>query len=259
MNKRFCSMFAGVCVLMIMAASAVPACAQDEPKEKPPMYSYVGFWNIPRGQWAEMDKNTAAEQKILDKAVADGAIVAYGNDLNLVHTSDGATHDDWWSAMSMAAVLNMLDKFYKSGTPTSPVLASATKHSDGIFVSRFYNWRPGSYKGAYTRVAYYKLKGDAPEHAIETLSKTLIVPVLEKLLADGALVEYEIDTEAIHTEAPGAFWVDVISPNADGLDKFDAALQSAGKANPMRGAAFSSMVDLAAHRDALSSSTVTYK
>jgi len=259
MNKRLCSIFAGVCALMIMAASALPACAQDEPKEKPPMYSYVGFWNIPRGQWAEMDKNTAAEQKILDKAVADGAIVAYGNDLNLVHTMEGATHDNWWSAMSMAAVLNVLDKFYKSGTPTSPELASATKHSDGIFVSRFYNWRPGSYKGAYTRVAYYKLKADAPEHAVETLSKTLIVPVLEKLLTDGALVEYEIDTEAIHTEAPGAFWVDVISPNADGLDKFDAALQSAGKANPMRGAAFSSMVDLAAHRDSLSTSTVTYK
>jgi hypothetical protein len=259
MNKRLCSIFAGVCALTIMAALAAPASAQDEPKEKPPMYSYVGFWNIPRAQWAEMDKNTAADQKILDKALADGAIVAYGNDLNLVHTSDGATHDDWWSAMSMAAMLNVLDKFYKSGTPTSPVLASATKHSDGIFVSRFYNWRPGSYKGAYTRVAYYKLKGDAPEHAIETLSKTLIVPVLEKLLADGALVEYEIDTEAIHTEAPGAFWVDVISPNADGLDKLDAALQSAGKANPMRGAAFNSLVDLAAHRDALSSSTVTYK
>ena len=53
------------------------------------MYSYVGFWNIPRAQWADMDKNAAADQKILDKALADGAIVAYGNDLNLVHTPDG--------------------------------------------------------------------------------------------------------------------------------------------------------------------------
>jgi len=39
------------------------------------MYSYVGFWNIPRAQWAEMDKNTALDQKVLDKALADGAIV----------------------------------------------------------------------------------------------------------------------------------------------------------------------------------------
>jgi hypothetical protein len=245
--------------LALMAGSAVPASAQDEPKEKPPLYSYVGFWNIPRAQWADMDKNAAADQKVLDKALADGAIVGYGNDLNLVHTPDGMTHDDWWSAMSMAAVLNVLDKFYKSGTPTSPVLASATKHSDGIFVSRHYNWRPGTYKGAYTRVAYYKLKADVPEHAIETLSKSFIVPLLEKLLADGSIIEYEIDTEAIHTEAPGAFWIDVISTNAEGLDKLNAALRDAAKTNPMNGPAFDSMVDSSAHRDNLASSTVTYK
>lgn len=259
MNRKLCGIFAGVCALAMMAASAAPAWAQDEPKERPPMYSYVGFWNIPRAQWAEMEKNNAVDQKILDKALADGTILAYGYDLNLVHTLDGATHDDWWSAMSMAAMLNVLDKFYKSGTPTSPVLASATKHSDGIFVSRYYNWRPGSYKGAYTRVAYYKLKPDVPEHAIETISKHLIVPVLEKLLTDGSIVEYEIDTEAIHTEGPGAFWVDVISPNAEGLDKLNAALRDAGKANPLNSQALDSMVDLAAHRDNLSSSSVAYK
>jgi hypothetical protein len=259
MNRKSGGILVCVCMFAMMGASAAPARAQDEPKEKPPMYSYVGFWNIPRAQWSEMEKNNAAEQKILDKALADGAIVGYGNDLNLVHTADGITHDDWWSAMSMAAMLNVLDKFYKSGTPTSPVLASATKHFDGIFVSRYYNWRPGSYKAAYSRVAYYKLKADVPEHAIETLSKSFIAPLLEKLLADGSIVEYEIDTEAIHTEAPGAFWIDVIAPNPDGLDKLNAALRDAAKTNPMNGQAFESMVDSSAHRDNLASSTVTYK
>jgi len=243
----------------MFAASTTPAWAQDEPKEKPPMYSYVGFWSIPRAQWGEMEKGNAADQKVLDKALADGTIVGYGTDLALVHTADGTTHDDWWSAMSMAGLLNVLDKFYKSGTSTSPVLASATKHADGIFVSRYYNWRPGSYKGAYTRVGYYKLKPDVPEHAIDTISKQMIVPLLEKLLADGSLIEYEIDTEAIHTEAPGAFWVDVISTGSEGLDKLNAALREAGKTSPLNGAAFDSMIDSAAHRDNLASSTVTYK
>ena len=50
----------------------------------------------------------------------------------------------------------------------------------------------------------YKLKPDAPENAVESLSKSFIVPLLEKLLADGAIVEYEIDTEAIHTEGSGS-------------------------------------------------------
>ena len=259
MNKKLWWIFAGVCTLAMMAVLAAPARAQDEPKEKPPMYSYVGNWNIPRAQWADMEKSNAADQKILEKAMADGTIVAFGNDMNLVHQPDGSTHDDWWSAMSMAGVLNVLDKFYKSGTPTSPVLASATKHWDSIYVSRFYNWHSGSYKGAYTRVASYKLKPDAPDDAIEKLSKNLIVPVMEKLLADGTIVEYEIDTEAIHTESPGTFWVVFISPNADGVDKFNAALRDANKMNPMRGPAFDSMVDFTPHRDYLDSTNATYK
>src|ERR1700731_4559845 len=109
MNMKRWGNFAGVCTLAMTAALVLPARAQDEPKEKPPMYSYVGFWNNPRAQWSEMEKNNAAEQKILDKALADGAMLSYGNGLNLVHTADGITHDDWWSAMSMAAMLNVLD------------------------------------------------------------------------------------------------------------------------------------------------------
>ena len=176
MNRKVWGVFAVVCAVAMIAVWAAPALAQDEPKEKPPMYSYLGNWSIPRAQWAEMEKAGAANEKILQKAMADGTIVGYGNDVNLVHTPDGETHDDWWSAMSMAGILNVLDKFYKSGSSTSPVLASATKHWDNIFVSRYYNWHSGSYKGAYGRVAQYKLKSDAPNNAIDTLSKNLFVP-----------------------------------------------------------------------------------
>ena len=131
MNRKQCGILAGVCALAMIVASALPAQAQDEPKEKPPLYSYVAFWNLPRAQWADMEKSNAADQKILEKAVADGSIVGFGSDLTLVHTPDGMTHDNWWSGMSMAAVLSTLDKFYKSGTPTSPVLASATGTATG--------------------------------------------------------------------------------------------------------------------------------
>jgi hypothetical protein len=259
MNKKLWVIFAVVCTLAMMAALAVPACAQNEPKEKPPMYSYVSNWTIPRAQWAEMEKADAANEKILDKAMADGTIVGHGNDINLVHTADGETHDGWWSAMSMAGILNVLDKFYKSGSPTSPVLSSATKHSDAILVSRYYNWRSGSFKGAYTRVGQYKLKPDAPDNAVETLSKNLFVPLLEKLLAEGAILEYEVDTEAIHTEDPASFWVVFIAPNAEGLDKFNAAVGDLHKTNPLGGPAIGSMVDFKPHRDQLASSTGTYK
>lgn len=258
-NKRMCG-FAVVCAVALAAALAAPANAQmSEVKEKPPLYSYVGSWNIPRAQWAEMEKSDAADAKTLDKAMANGTIVAYGNDVNLVHQPDGYTHDDWWSAMSMAGLLNVLDQFYKSGSTTSPVNESATKHEDGIFVSRHYNWHSGSWKGLYTHGSSYKLKADAPNDAVEMLSNNLIVPLMEKMLADGAIHEYEIDTEAIHTQAPGTFWVFYIAANAEGIDKVNAALRDSLKASPLAGPGFGSMVDMTPHRDYLARTNATYK
>ena len=123
-----------------------PSRAQmSEVKEKPPMYSYVGNWAIPRSQWAEMTKSQANDQKMLDKAISGGTIVGYGYDSNLVHDPDGATHDDWWSSMSLAGVLNVLDQAYKSGTSTSPVL-QVDQALGQIYVSRYYNWHSGSWK-----------------------------------------------------------------------------------------------------------------
>ena len=237
---------------MIMAQTS-------EMKEKPPMYSYVGNWAIPRAQWAEMDKNTAADEKILSKALASGAIVAYGNDVNLVHQAEGATHDDWWSAMSMAGLINVLEQFYQSGNATTPVLGSATKHWDNIYVSRYYNWHSGSFKNGYTYVASYKLKADAPDDAVEKLSKNLIVPLLEKELAEGTIHEYEIDTEAIHSDAPGTFIIVYIASSPEALDKVNEARRDALKASPLAGPAFGSMTDFNAHRDYLARTNATYK
>ena len=259
MNRNLSRVLAVLCVLAAVALCVAPAMAQSEVKEKPPLYTYVGDWAIPRAQWGEMDKANTADQPIYEKAFNAGTIVGYGNDVTIVHQGDGQTHDEWWSAMSMAGLLNVLDQFYKSGSSTTSVLTTATKHWDGIYVSRHYNWKPGSWKGVYTRVAIYKLKPDAPNDAVETLSKSLFVPFFEKQLADGNLYEYEIDTEAIHTDNPAIFSVVFITPNAEGLDKVSTALQGLMKSNPLGGPAFASMVDFSAHRDELARTNATYK
>jgi hypothetical protein len=260
MNKQVWRVCAGVCALAMSAVWTLPAGAQmSETKDKPPMYTYVAFWNLPRAQWGEMAKEDASDQKLLDKAVASGTLVGYGFDENLVHAADGATHDSWWSATSMAGLLNTLDQFYKSGGTNSPVLVSSTKHWDNIFVSRHYNYHPGSWKDLYTQGASYKLKADAPDDAIETLSKNLIVPLLEKMLADGTIHEYEIDTEAEHTQAPGTFWIFYLAANAEGIDKVNAAIRESFKTNPLGGPAFGSMVDYTEHRDYLARTSATYK
>jgi hypothetical protein len=260
MNTNGWNVVAGLCAVAIGGGWAAPVSAQmAEVKEKPPMYTYEANWNIPRARWAEMEKATANDEKILDKAVASGGLVGYGHDSNLIHTAEGSTHDDWWSAMSMAAVLNTLDEIYKAGGATSPVLTSATKHWDNLYVSRYYNWRSGSWKGAYTRVVTYTLKPDAPDDAVDMLAKNFIVPLMEKLLADGAVVEYEIDVETIHTAAPGAFAIVYITPTAEGMDKANEAVREAMKRTPFISPALGALVDFTKHRDYLVRTTATYK
>jgi hypothetical protein len=114
-------------------------------------------------------------------------------------------------------------------------------------------------KDGYSYAAFYRLKPDAAEDSVETLSKRLVVPLMEKLLADGTLNEYEVDTQAVHTEAPGTFAIVYLAANAEGLDKVNAALDEAIKANPLGGVAFESLVDISAHHDELSRSNATYK
>jgi hypothetical protein len=261
MNKSVWSLLVGVVALAALGAVAAPARAQmAEVKEKPRLYTYVSNWVFPRARWGDVDKdNAGSTQKILAPALADGTIVGFGDDETLVHTVDGGTHDNWWQATSMAGLMKVLDAFYKSGSTSNGLILSATKHWDDVYVSRFYNWHAGSWKGAYGHGSSYKLKPDAPNDAVETLSKSLFVPLLEKLLADGAIVEYEIDEQTIHTESPDRFVIYYLAPNAEGLDKVNAAVGEAVRTNALAGPAFGAMVDFTPHRDELVRASATYK
>src|ERR1700733_14664128 len=73
MNGKVWKGFVAGCALAMSAVWTGQAGAQtSEVKEKPALYTYVADWNIPRKKWADMEKSTASDQKILDKALADG-------------------------------------------------------------------------------------------------------------------------------------------------------------------------------------------
>lgn len=254
------TVFAGLCGLAAFTLSAIPAFAQiQDVKPKPPMYSYTAFWQIPRAHWSEMPQTVAADKSIMDKCLADGTIVGYGDDQNLIHSGEGQTHDVWWESMSMAGLLRVLNQLSASGTTKSPTLDAATSHWDVIMVSHYYNWHPGAFKSAYTYASGYELKPDAPDDAVDTLSKAVAVPLLEKMIADGTIIEYEIDELAVHTEAPGTFWIMWVTPTPDGIDKVEGAIRDAVKAQPLIGPAFGSMTKASSHRDELLLSEGTYK
>ena len=79
------------------------------------------------------------------------------------------------------------------------------------------------------------------------------------MLADGTILEYEIDTQAIHTQEPGTFWIAYIAAKPEGLDKVQTAVIDSLKGNPLSGPAFDSMMDYGGHRDELIRGDGTFK
>lgn len=259
MNRRFWTIVTGLFALVVLTLSTFPAAAQTpEVKEKPPLYSYIANWQVNRAHWGDIDSAFAPTQGVMEKALADGTIVGYGRDINLVHQPDRETHDVWWSAMSLAGLIKTLDRIHAAADSSSAVLNDA-KHWDEIYVSHYYNWKPGPYKAAYTHVGVYKFKEEAPDDSLDNISQRLIGPVLEKLLADGTLEEYEIDTMAIHTSAPGVFAIVVVTPTPEGIDAVQAAILAAVKEHPLGIEAFDAATDDSAHRDELLKSDGAYK
>jgi hypothetical protein len=244
----------GACALLFVSASVL---AQSEDGKKPPMYTYYSTWTFPRAKWGDVEKQ--GRNKTIDQAFAAGKLIGYGSDETVVHSDDGQTHDSWFSAMSIRGLLNTLSDLMQGGTTKTNLFDSATKHSDMLLVSRYYNWKAGNYAGAYTRSATYKVKDSAPDDAIDTIAKNCMVPFLEKELAAGKIIEYELDEQALHTDSPAVFYLDWTTPTADGQDQVLKDLNESHKSTPLCGPTIESWLNYEVHRDLFVRGEVVYK
>jgi len=133
-------------------------------------------------------------------------------------------------------------------------IEAASKHFDLILTSRHYAAHAGSFDNGYLRVATYRSKPGQGE-AMEKVIDSYIIPFLDKLMADGSLHSYAVDREAIHSDDPSEIDIAIVTNNADGLDKFMAALEVNAKAIPTGGPAFGAATESSAHRDFLAIAT----
>lgn len=244
-----------LCVLALLPLGAHRASAQSSSSEKPVLYTYVSEWTVPRAMWADYLKGDAADIDIMKKAVADGSIVSFGAYAVVNHQEGQPTHGTWFSATSMAGILKVLENVRTAPGATAPALAAA-KHWDYILESRDFNHHTGTFTNGYLRVGNWRTKGDSDRKIL----KATMVGVLEKLLADGALHSYQIDTEVLHSTDPGTLFVAIVANGGEGIDKFEAALDEMEKSNPAGWAGLASTLDPAGHRDFLAHvSTMTEK
>lgn len=251
-NKTLKSVVLAV-ALLATAAGSFSARAQGgaDEKEKPPVYTYVAQWEVARPDWPAFEKYDAAQKPVFDKLIADGTIVGYGFFKMAAHTEGSPNHGSWWTATSMANLMKVL-----SFVATQPIPAdiekieAASKHFDLILTSRHYAAHAGTFDNGYLRVGTWKAKpGEGA--ALDKAIKEYIVPILDKLMADGAIHSYSVDREAVHADDPGVVDVAIVTNDASGLDKFIASIDAAAKANPLGGPAFGATIDASAHRDFL--------
>jgi hypothetical protein len=225
------------------------AAAQTATAEKAPVYTYVSEWGVPRAMWADFQKQEEAGVEAMKKAVSDGTIVAFGNFAVLTHQEGEATHGSWFTATSMANLMKVLEGLRGSPASTSQVFSSS-KHWDYILSSTSYGAHAGTFSNGYLRVARWPSKAGASDPDGKILKATMGA-MLEKLLADGAIHSYSIESEIVHSEDPGSTFVVLVANGAEGLDKFNAAVTDMGKNNPLGLAAYGSVTDTHGHRDVL--------
>ncbi|MBV8569280.1 MAG: hypothetical protein JO319_01595, partial [Acidobacteriaceae bacterium] len=124
---------------MLVLTSGGPLRAQSGDQAKPPMYTYISEWAVPRAQWADMAKVDEQDRPLMDKLISDGTLTGYGSFTNLIHQEGEPTHGTWFSATSEGNLLKALEAVYASpGSTTAPV-EGASKHWDYILVGRVYN------------------------------------------------------------------------------------------------------------------------
>jgi hypothetical protein len=228
----------GIAGLAVLGMAATLAGAQtDEVKEKPRLIKYESYWTFPPAHWGDVDKdNATSNQKAFAPALTDGTLVGYGDDENLVRSREAFTHSNWWLANSTADVLKVLDAFEKGGASSSSRLINSAQHWTQKYYTQFYNWKAGSWKGAYGKRWTLTLRrGINPDDAMRALA-WFYVPLFESLLADGTIVEYDIDTEEVFgysADSAGQVTMAYVTPTADGWTKVGKALTAAYEKSPL--------------------------
>jgi hypothetical protein len=243
-------------IRLSLTALVLPAllpCVAAAQQEEKPIYTFVAEWSVPRAQWNEASAFfEKSSRPVLDRMMADGSIVEWARTVSVVHTENGPTHTLWWSGPTIAGIQRVLGEVLKL-TP-SPALTGA-KHRDRLLRSIVYRSRARGSATGYITLSYTQVQPGKGREWREFYNK-YFQPIYEQLLADGTILGYGVDVELVHTEDPGVRLPWVLVPNAEGLDKVEAAFDAAReKAGPegvkAYSAALAELVAPGTHRDSL--------
>lgn len=233
-----------------MLLAAKPAAAQQAAAQPPneTWYTYVSWWAVPRAQWAAFQRQEATNTPTMQKFVADGTIVAWGNEQIWVHQEDGYTNADFFMARSRADLLKALSALWS--TASNPAYDAVTKHYDLFLHTLAHGGKTSSVTTGYLRVASWRTRSGDGEK-FEAYFRKYMKPMLDANVGDGTLLMYNFDEEDIHTGPPGTYNLAMIFPNGAAIDKFFAELEAKEKQDPASIEFMNTLTMRKAHRDGL--------
>ena len=239
MFSRFLATASLGCALLSISAGA-----QDQTH-----YTYVSHWAVPRGEWANFEKQEKDDDATMQKLVADGTIISWGDASRSVHTESGYTHSNWFTATSRANLLKALEVLSGSSS-TSPAIIATTKHEDEFLHTIYHGGKSASAATGYLRVAFWQIKPDSGE-AFEFAFKTTLKPLLDQEVTKGTLLMYNFDAQEIHSDAPGGYNLAMLYPDGAAMDRFYDDLTAAEKENSTAFGIAEGMMEGKEHRDML--------
>jgi hypothetical protein len=246
MNKRLIGVAVGLMLVALAVVRSPIAFSQMEPT--PTVYTYVSQFQVPRANWAAYSEDTEKTVvPIVEKMAADGTILGWSTFEQVIHTPDGYTHGAAWSSTTISGLMKVLDEIRKAGP--RPGQIAATKHEDLLMQSTMYH--AGSGTPTYLRVVCSNAKADKPE-AYTAMLKKFLVPTFEEQLKKGAATFYGLDEQYVNTAAPSIRCLVINYPNAEGMDKWAAAISTTmSKWTPAERAEFTNASVLDSRRDIL--------
>ncbi len=235
---------------VLLVALLVPFVATAQQPEAQ-SFTFVALWNVPRAQWAEFtafwEKNT---RPVLDRLLADGTIVGYGNFATVVHTEDGFTHGGWWETTSIAAVERALGELLK--LPPNPATIGA-RHRDHLFRNVSFRARSMQATSGYLWVSVSQVQPGKAREWRELWDK-YTKATYDELQANGTISGYWVEVEHVHTQNPGWRYIAYVAPSADAVDKVREAFAAlerkrSPEENRAIGAAFADVIVPGSHWD----------
>lgn len=209
-------------VVLLAVGIAAPLAFSQMGMGQPVVYTFVSQFQVPRANWAQYSENTEKSfVPIAEKMVADGTILSYSTFEHVVHTVDGYSHGAAFTSTSISGLMKVLDEVRKAGP--QPGQVAATRHEDFLMQSSMYAVGTGS--AAYLRVVCQNAKPEKPEGYTAVIKK-YIWPMVEEQMKKGTISYAGLDSQYVNTSAPSARCLVINYPNADGMDKWAAAVNA---------------------------------